>query len=68
MKTTTITECQIKALVVVLDANKAGCCCTDDTALQDCTDLLHKLEFANDGILRLSGRMRVIDIRHDDEE
>ncbi len=65
METTTITEHQIKALVVLIDLARAFDTDKNDDVIEACTNLLHKLEFANDGKLRLSGRMRTIDIKHD---
>lgn len=69
METTTVTETQIKALVVIVDVVKELAMNTrnhiDAQALQDVIELQHKLELANDGKLRLSGRFRTIDIKHD---
>lgn len=67
METTTITEKQIKALVCLIDFAKSFETEYNHEVVQDCTDLLHKLEFANDGKLRLSGRSRIIEIRHDED-
>ena len=65
---TTITEHQIKALVVYMDGYPMDAFRRLPEGVADAVvDLRNKLEFANDGRLRLSGRMRVIDIRRDDD-
>ena len=66
--TTVITEHQIKALVVYMDAFPQDARARLPEGVSEAVvDLQQKLEFANDGLLRLSGRTRIIDIKRDEE-
>ena len=69
METTYITQEQIQAL-----ADMVGFCeaivgmSEDNETVQLVKDLLNKLQFAQDNKLRLSGKMRVIDVRREEVE
>lgn len=63
----TVTELEIKAFVVMMDAMPMDTYQRLPEGVSEaCVSLLHKLEFAMDNKLRLSGKMRVIHIERDD--